>query len=133
MTIIRNTRQKSYTDIDMSLKNNSFYGDIVVLKDEDAIKNSIRNLIITSFGQRPFEPYLSSIIPKLLFAKPSTSVIISIKESISQVLVNEPRIDVFEIDVINFPSENAYSIDIYYALRNSDEVETLNIPLKRTK
>ena len=60
------SKRKPYSDLDITLELNS-RKDISPLEDIDAVKQSVRNLILTTFGERPFRPKLGSAVKGLLF------------------------------------------------------------------
>ncbi len=49
-------RKKGYSDLDLKLTLHPFRKDIVPLKDSEAVKNAVKNLILTNFFERPFQP-----------------------------------------------------------------------------
>ena len=58
---------KAFKDIDLSFMPHPVSGDIRVLKNEDAIKSAVRNLVQTIDGERPFQSNLGTDVTRSLF------------------------------------------------------------------
>ena len=65
MTVKQKT--KIYSDIDLRFTANPISGDVAKKYDVNAVKQSLRNLVLTQYYERPFQPNLGSPIYKLLF------------------------------------------------------------------
>ena len=105
---------KPFKDISLSFKRHPITHDILVLKNNDAIKKSLINLIKTNFGERLFDPLLGSDVTKSLFEVDGTleSVGEILEDNIKTVVLNyEPRIKINKISTT--PIESDYSISIY--------------------
>ena len=61
------SRTRDYIDFDFDFSANTETGDIFKKKDANAVKCSVRNLILTDFYERPFQPFLGSGVAQLLF------------------------------------------------------------------
>ena len=61
------SKKKGHRDLDLSLKQHPIRKDINVLKDDNAIKNAVKNLLITNAFERPFQPQLGANLRGLLF------------------------------------------------------------------
>ena len=61
------SRSVLYSDFDLAFIKHPNTKDVTILKDLDSVKQSIKNLILTSRGERPFNPNLGSGIRALLF------------------------------------------------------------------
>ena len=58
---------RGFKDLAISFKDNPNTGDFGVVKNENAIKQSVRNLLLTQFGERPFQDKIGSQVRMLLF------------------------------------------------------------------
>ena len=63
------TRRNDYSDLDLDFIAHPTTGDVVKKTGVDAIKRSVRNLILTNFYDRPFRSYIGSNAQKILFDK----------------------------------------------------------------
>jgi len=130
----RTSRTKGYRDLDLKLILHPFRNDITPLKDSEAIKNAVRNLILTNFFERPFQPQIGANLKALLFEPMDTITTISIRESIEDVILeSEPRIRLIKINVTPVPDQNNYNIQVKYLIRQSNEIGQVNIVLKRIR
>ena len=92
------SRKRAYSDLDLSLLQHGVTKDIVPLKDDRAIKNSVKNLILTNFYERPFQPEMGANLLGLLFEPADNITKIELKDGIKSVLdYYEPRIKVQNI------------------------------------
>ena len=96
------TRQsRKFKDIDINFTRHPITNDIGTLEDANAIKRSVRNLILTNYYERPFHPELGCGVRQLLFENYTPMTSIFLKRKIEEVLQNyEPRISLTSI-VIN--------------------------------
>ena len=69
--------QKVFSDIDLTFKRNPVTGDIALRYDDQAVIASVRNLLLTDFSERLFQPSVGSNITSLLF-EPATNITASI-------------------------------------------------------
>lgn len=116
------TREIRYSDLDFNLtplSHGNLKGDIAVLTDIDAIKNSIRNLVLTGPYERPFEPALGSRLRFLLFENANPLTALNLKEEIERVIrENEPRVSDVYAEVSDDSQNNAYRVSVHFAINN---------------
>ena len=85
---------RAFKDINLSFKRHPVTNDVVAIKNEDAIKKSVKNIIFTILGEKPFEPDFGSVINESLFDLNTNLSEIRISDEIKSSLLNyEPRID----------------------------------------
>ena len=58
---------RAFKDINLSFKRHPVTNDVVTIRDEDAIKRSVKNIIFTILGEKPFEPNFGSVMNQSLF------------------------------------------------------------------
>ena len=91
---------RAFKDINLSFKRHPVTNDVVTIRDEDAIKRSVRNIIFTILGEKPFEPNFGSVINESLFDLNTNLSEIRVSDEIQSSLLNyEPRIDNIEVTV----------------------------------
>ena len=106
---------RTFKDINLSFKRHPVTNDVVVIRDEDAIKRSVRNIIFTILGEKPFEPNFGSVINESLFdLNTNLSEIRVSDEIISALNIFEPRIDNVEATVQVSPDTNEMNATIQY-------------------
>ena len=108
--------------------------DLARKVNEEAVKESIRNLVLTNKGERPFQPQLGCDVRKLLFENitPQTFDLIQtvITDTIEQY---EPRCELLGVDVFGDIDSNAVDIKIVFRLINTDTPTSFNIILDRIR
>ena len=89
---------QDYKDISASFQINPLNNDLITVKNTNAIARSVRNLILTRRGERPFAPNLGSGVYDLLFENIDKQTATVIREEIITVIENyEPRVDIIEV------------------------------------
>jgi hypothetical protein len=89
--------------------------DIIPLKNEDAIKRSVQNLVRIQLGEVFFNTLLGTRITASLFELANDDYIDPIRGEIETTITNfEPRVDLTDIQVISTPDNNALSVTISY-------------------
>ena len=107
---------KSFKYISMSFKFNPLSGDLITLKNENAIARAVRNIILTTPGEKFFDPDFGSNINEILFENVSEITADSIKEEIENSLQNyEPRVEIIEVNVN--PNYNSNNFDVIISYR----------------
>ena len=106
---------RTFKDINLSFKRHPVTNDVVVIRDEDAIKRSVRNIIFTILGEKPFEPNFGSVINESLFDLNTNLSEIRVSDEIKASLNNhEPRIDNIDVTVQVSPDTNEMNATIQY-------------------
>ena len=123
-----------YKDINLSFARHPLTGDIAFLTDIEAVKRSVRNLINTSFYERPFHPEIGSDVRSILFEPVSPPVANVLQRNIEDVVRNfEPRAELISVDVVPNIDANAYAATIKFYVVNSPTAVEVNIFLERLR
>lgn len=114
-------RTKQYTDIIMSGITHPLTGDIAIVSNTNSVNQSIRNILLTNTGERPFSSYnVAGNLIDYLFE--STDIIDIIERNLKNVLeAFEPRIIIDNLEVISFDEDYAISINIRYTIKGTLE------------
>lgn len=134
MAISITTTNRIFRDLDLAFGANPVTGDVNKKYDDNAVKQSIKNLIMMRPYESPFHPEISSQVNNLLFeiASPVTAELI--RTSIIQVITKfEPRVQQFEVSVIDQSDQNAYSVTVQFIVKGSDQSITVNTLLYRSR
>ena len=106
---------KAFKDINLSFKRHPVTNDLVVIKNEDAIKQSVKNIIFTILGEKPFLPLFGSKMNSSLFELDTNFNETKISDEISSVLLNnEPRISNILVSVSNPQDSHELNVTIQY-------------------
>lgn len=122
------------SDFQMDLPIHPVKKDILLNKDGEAVKASIKSLLFTGPYERRFRPTLGSGLKKYLFEPISPSTADSIKTSIIRMIQNfENRAELIDVIVAVTPDYNAYSATIVFRVINRIEPLTINAVLERIR
>lgn len=128
----RNTR--TFSDLDFNFTAHPVTGDVVRKFDEEAIKQSVKNLILTQNYERPFHSEIGSQIRGLLFEPVLPMTTILLQRAISDTIINfEPRVSLLDVEVLFEPDSNAIEVTITFTIINTVRPITVNFLLKRTR
>ena len=110
---------KAYSDLNLNFNKNPATKDVAKLKDVEAVKRAVRNLILTNRFERPFHPEIGSDIRSLLFENMTPVVEVLLKDRIKETIdVYEPRADVTDIIVSGDMDRNEYRVQIEFRVLN---------------
>jgi len=134
MAQINISRQPDYSDLDLDFKINPITGDINKKKGTDAVKRSIRNLIFTSYYERPFNSSIGSDVPGLLFDNVDI-VTASLLEDAIRKLINiyEPRVQLTSLTAYADIDNNGFNIQMEYVILNTETPATFNLFLEKIR
>jgi phage baseplate assembly protein W len=128
------SRRKGYSDLNLSLQLHPTRKDIIPLKDDAALKNAVKNLVLTSYYERPFHPELGGGVRGILFEPADAITEIALREAIEGVLVDhEPRINMVNVDIKNEADRNSYRITIGFNIKQDDSQAEVEILLRRLR
>ena len=128
------SKRKPHRDLDLSLKIHPIRKDIIPLKDDAAIKNAIKNLLVSNFYERPFQDDLGANLRGLLFEPAGLLTTLKIKDNIKSVIKKyEPRVALTDISVNNMESDNSYHINVNFNIKEYDTASGVEIILRRLR
>ena len=108
---------RAFKDINLSFKRHPVTNDVVAIRDEDAIKRSVKNIIFTILGEKPFEPLFGSVINDALFDLSTNLSQVAVADEISSSLLNhEPRIADIDVTVTVAPDTNEMNCTVQYSI-----------------
>ena len=123
-----------YIDLDLDFKKHPVTKDIVVLKDENAVKRALRNLVLLNHYDVRFHPEIGTGVRALLFDVVSPAHAISLRKIISNAIKNfEPRVQLIDVKVVSRLTTNEYEITIRFIVINTQEPATLSLALQRIR
>lgn len=128
----KNTR--TFSDIDMGFLAHPVSHDVSKKYDENSIKQSIRNLILTKNYERPFRSNIGSQIKALLF-EPITPMLSAVmKRTIENTIdTYEPRVNLLDVSVLLSPDNNGIYVTIVFAIVNTSTPISVDLFLERTR
>ena len=112
---------KSFKDISMSFKFNPLSGDLIALKNENAIARAVRNIVLTTPGEKLFDPDFGSSVSEILFENVDDITAVAIQDEIKSSLQNyEPRVEIIDVKVDPNFDENQFDVIITYRIIGID-------------
>lgn len=123
-----------FADLDLNFTPHPVTGDITMRYDENAIKTSLKNLILTGNYERPFHSEIGTPINKLLFENWTPALPILVQRIITDTINNfEPRVQLIQVDVSMNPDGNSLNATIAFSIINTTRPITLTMVLERTR
>jgi phage baseplate assembly protein W len=127
-------RQNLYADFHKDLTQNPISEDLALKRDDEAVKEAIKNLILTDRGERLMQPLLGSSIRSMLFENNTPGTIKVIQEMIKETInTYEPRATLLDVIVQSSLDDNVVEVAIYFYINNVEQPITLNVFLERTR
>jgi phage baseplate assembly protein W len=128
----RNTR--TFSDFDFNFSKHPATQDVAMKYDEEAIKASVRNLVLTQNYERPFHSEIGSQIRGLLFEPATPMLNVMLKRAIEDTITNfEPRVKLQEVAVTMRPDENRIEVSVYFTIINTTRPVQVDLILTRTR
>ena len=126
---------RGFKDISSSFKVNPLSEDLIAIKNETAIARSVRNLILTSPGERFFNPILGSRVSKLLFESVDLITANAIEDEIRVTIENfEPRVELDSVDVVaDFDNYEFHVVIRYQIVGIEAPAQELSFALEPTR
>lgn len=123
-----------YTDFHKDLTVNPLSNDIALLLDEEAVKESLKNLLLTDRGERLFQPEVGSDIRASLFENNTPSALVILKQQVIDTINNfETRVTLIDVAVQSEYDQNRVVIVIQFFIKNKETPVTLSLFLQRTR
>ena len=115
---------RGFKDLSASFQTNPLSNDLIALKNESAIARSVRNLVLTIQGERPFQPVLGTGVNNLLFDNMDKLTASAIRSELRTTIENyEPRVEINEIIVEADFEGNAFHVTLQYFIIGMDVPE----------
>ena len=126
---------RGFRDISLSFKRHPVTNDLIPLKNEDAIKRAVQNLVRTKIGEVFFRNDIGTRITGSLFELANEDLVDPISTEIETVITNfEPRVNLKNVNVNSRPEDNALDIEISYNIVGlSLPIQTINFILEPTR
>lgn len=125
---------RSFRDLDLNFQIHPVRKDINIFKNEYAVINSIKNLVLTNFYERPFQPQIGSNVRRLLFENVDRIVAAQLERSIEESILNyEPRVQISKVIATPSPDENKYDVYLEFYIINNPNPITINFFLERVR
>ncbi len=126
-------RARTYNDIDLTFAKKA-NNDIFKKSDAGAVKQSVKNILLTNFTEKPFVPNYGGNLSALLFALDTEIE----EDDIIQAIVTaieayEPRADVVDIKVTELPEQHDLRVSVTFRIISTNVIETVDLNLTRLR
>jgi phage baseplate assembly protein W len=123
-----------YTDFKKNLEISPVSQDITLLKDEDAVKEAIQNLILTDRGERLMQPNIGGNIRAMLFENITPAVLTLIEDQVRTTIeLYEPRAELIDVIVSSNIDDNIVKVTIVFYVKNNQQPISVDVFLERTR
>lgn len=135
VTVTPVTKKRNlYSDFRKDLDINPITKDLALRKDEDAVKESIKNLVLTDRGERLFRPNLGGDIRATLFENNTPATLKLIQESVKETInTYEPRATLIDVETYSNYNETTVTVNVIFYVRNKQEPVTVSVFLERIR
>ena len=125
----------NFKDLNITFKPHPITGDLIVTKDEAAIKQAIVNLLLTNKGERFFDANLGSSISELLFEPLDFGTAAMVSAEVQNTLTfYEPRIKVLSVTAVPDFDQNGFDIELFFEIIGREDFPiNVNFFLERTR
>tara|TARA_B100000287_G_C20464928_1_gene714865 strand:- start:498 stop:899 length:402 start_codon:yes stop_codon:yes gene_type:complete len=112
---------QGFKDISMTFQSNPLNGDLIAIKNENAIARSIRNIVFTLPGEKFFNPDFGSRVTSILFENIDNITASAIVDEITQSINNyEQRVRLIDVEADPDFDNNSYDVTIKYEIIGAD-------------
>jgi phage baseplate assembly protein W len=123
-----------FSDLHKDMTQNPLTEDLALKRDEEAVKESIKNLILTNRGERLMQPLIGGNVQAMLFENNTPATIKLIQEQIKSVIRQyEPRATLIDVIVRSSIDESTVEVAIYFYISNVAEPVSVTVLLERTR
>ena len=127
------SQTKTYNDIDLSFKKKTT-GDVFKKTDAAAVKQSIKNILLTNRFEKPFSPYFGGDLGRFLFSLDTEFDEEDVRDRVISAVSNfEPRASIRKVNVEIAPDFNSVLVDVVFQIIATEEVDTLTVSLTRLR
>lgn len=124
----------TYSDFSNAFTKHPITKELITLKNEDSVRQSVKNLILTSVGERLFDPFFGSDINRTLFENFTPFMAEDLVKYINKsIRLYEPRVNQIQITPLDDRDRNGITINILFTLINKPDPIQLSIFLKRVR
>lgn len=108
--------------------------DVVRLKNEQSIKQSLRNILLTNLGERRFNPNFGSDVNSALFEPNDVILEENLRNAITNsIRFHEPRVNLLSVQIYSYPEEDRLAVNLIFSIINSITPQSLNLILRRVR
>ena len=128
------TNSRRWSDLDLDFQSHPVTKDIVIKTDVEAVKRSVRNLILTNRYERPFQPQIDGGVTRHLFENSTPMTKHNVEAAVRTAINNfEPRAEVLDVFVGGDLDRNGFDVTITFRVVNTPDPVTIELFLERLR
>jgi len=127
------TISKKFVDLNPKFNKHPINGDLPTIKNEDAIKQAVKHIVMTARGEKPFRPFFGASVNEALFENFDPTLVDDLALNIEDALnAHEPRVEVIDVEVLEDIDNNSLEITVNYNIVGIPlDQQSLNLVLER--
>lgn len=126
--------QRKFVDLDLSFEMNPITHDVSKKVNSIAIRQSLRNIVLTRFYEVGFHPLFGSQVNELLFSNFDPITKMNLERLVRLAIENyEPRVQVLNVSVEEYPTAEKLEISISYIIINDNQPQTFTFAVYRAR
>ena len=130
----RSKKINIYSDFKKDLEISSLSDDLTVWKDEDSVKESIKNLVLTDRGERLMQPNIGGNVRAMLFENKTPAGLKLVEDQIkSTISIYEPRAILEDVVVTGSLDDNTVRVQVVFFIQNIEQPLEVDVFLERTR
>jgi phage baseplate assembly protein W len=133
-------RKTMHRDFDLSFRQHPKTGKLLIKKDDEAVKQAVKNLVMTNKYERVFNPEFGGDVRSKLFDLSTDSLQYDLEDLINTTIKNfEPRVHLYDDDgvdtvtVLSYPDSNSLAIRVKFKIISSLNNVSLDINVNRVR
>ena len=125
-------KSRAFTDLSLGMVRNANTQDVAVVKNDNSIKQAVKNLVMTAPGEKPFQPLIGSNVSQLLFEPLDDFTGDAIKQEIANTITRfEPRVRLQNVITKAIFQSNSFHVTVTYRIVGIPITETTEFVLQR--
>ena len=127
-------QQEYFSDFLSSFDKSPLSSDVARITNENCVKQSIRNLVLTNLGERLFNPNIGGGVSRMLFEPYTGFTADDLKKDIlNTIKQNELRANEISVDIIANEDQNRFTVNIFFYIINNTNQLSLELVLQRVR
>jgi phage baseplate assembly protein W len=127
-------QQKKYTDFTVNLDVHPDTGDLFRITDVNAVKRSLKNIMLTNFYERPFQPKLATNLPAMLFENIGADTLSILSDTVTYAINKyEPRVNILSLNATANNDADSVAINLVFTINNIPDQQTMSVVVNRVR
>ena len=130
---ITTSQTRTYTDIDLSFKKKN-NGELFKKTDAESLKQAVKNLLLTNFGEKPFSPFFGGNLNDFFFNLSEEFDDMEVEDAVAEAIsAQEPRAVLRQVKSKIDPDNNNVRVTVSFQVISTQQPVELNVTLARLR